>query len=111
MRLRKDGKPDKRFQKHSKEHRENISNSLTGRKLSDTHKKAIGAKSEGRLWTEERRDNIMQAHLDHRLEAIGGEENIPDIMKMHKEGATNYAIGKKYECASAIIERIILDNI
>lgn len=110
MRLNKDGTPDKRFRKHSKEHRENISKSLTGRKLSETHKKAIGSKAEGRLWSEERRENIMNAHLAHRLEAIGGEENIPDIIKMYREGATSYKIGKKYECASAIIERIIKDN-
>ncbi len=110
MRQNNDGTPDKRFQPHSKEHRENISKSLTGRKLSDEHKKAIGSKSEGRVWSEERRAKIMETHLAHRLEAIGGVENIPDIIAMHEEGYTYYAIGKKYKCASAIIERIIQDN-
>lgn len=105
-----DGSPDKRFTKHSEEHRKKISESLKGRTLSDTHKKNIGSKAEGRVWSEERREKIMSTHLAHRMEAIGGEENIPDIVKMHLEGATYYAISKKYKCSSAIIERVVEDN-
>ena len=109
-RTNKDGTLDKRYTPHSKEHRERISEALKGRKLSEDHKRAIGAKAEGRLWSEERRNNIMNAHLNHRLEAIGGEQNIPEIIKMHNEGATSYAIGKHFDCNPSIIQRVIEDN-
>lgn len=97
--------------KHTEEAKRLISiarsKALTGRKHSEETKRKIGLKSKGRKWTPERRANVMAGKRRTRLAYIGGEEGIPNIVRLYNEGMTIYSIAKKYNTSIYNITTIL----
>ena len=99
---------------HTEETKKKISATLsktrTGKKHSEATKKKIGLAAIGRVWSAERRENIIKGKRRRRLSYIGGEEGIKNVFKMHKEGRTIYAIAKMYKTSVYNITRILEDE-
>ena len=105
-----DNKKDKRLGPRSDYVREAISEGLRGRELSEEHKRKIGEKSVGRVWSEERRKTIMDTHARKRYEAIGGIDNVSDVIDRFNNGDSIYSIYKYYNTSVEVIIRILMDE-
>lgn len=105
-----DDKQDKRYGERTQEVRDNISEGLKGRKLSEEHKRKIGIKSIGRKWDERRRERILRTKRNKRYKAIGGRDNIQDVIDRFNNGDSIYSIYKHYNTSVEVIIRILMDE-
>lgn len=98
---------DKRRCPRTEEVKGKISQTLTGRKLSEEHRQKMSEAKIGKKWDEQFRARVEEAHIKRRMELIGGEENVYVIKEMYENGSTIYKISKKFSVSYATVKLVL----